>query len=392
MVPACWPGAEYYKQEKRWVMPTGATLTLRSLETPEDAAKLQGFSFSWIGWDELGQWRDDSAYKQIMATLRSAEPVEFKRIRATGNPGGPGMHWIRERFVDPAPLGYEIIKDQQTGMLRVFVPSRVTDNLILLKRDPGYIDRLRGVGSPELVRAWLEGDFSAVVGSFFTEFGPHHVRRPFKIPSGWLRFKAFDWGSARPACCLWFAVSDGEIAGIPVGALLVYREIYFAAGANVGLRLTVEQVADRIREAEVGDERMAYAVADPAIFATDGGPSIAERFAAKRVFFRPADNRRTGKLGASAGWDIIRQRLIGDDGLPMLYMFSTCTNLIRTLPLQQHDPAKPEDLDTAGEDHACDALRYGCASRPWVKQVPFRREHVSLELLWEMREKEYARF
>jgi hypothetical protein len=43
---------------------------------------------------------------------------------------------------------------------------------------------------------------------------------------------------------------------------------------------------------------------------------------------------------------------------PKLKVFSTCRNLIRTLPAMVHDKKKPEDLDTGSEDHACDALRY----------------------------------
>ncbi|MCC7186393.1 MAG: hypothetical protein IT185_09155, partial [Acidobacteria bacterium] len=35
-----------------------------------------------------------------------------------------------------------------------------------------------------------------------------------------------------------------------------------------------------------------------------------------------------------------------------------------------HDPDRPEDVDTDGEDHAPDALRYGCMSRPSVRKVP----------------------
>jgi hypothetical protein len=159
----------------------------------------------------------------------------------------------------------------------------------------------------------------------------------------------------------------------------------------VGLRLTVEQVAERIHELEIGDEKCAYGVADPAIFATDGGPSIAERFAARNILLRPADNRRAGKLGVSAGWDLIRQRLLGDDGTPMLYLFSTATNLIRTLPIMQHDPAKPEDLDTNSEDHAVDTLRYACSSRPWVKVPSYQLDHVTINQLWELRERHRIR-
>jgi len=53
----------------------------------------------------------------------------------------------------------------------------------------------------------------------------------------------------------------------------------------------------------------------------------------------------------------------------MLYVFSTCAHLIRTLPALQHDAGRPEDVDTDGEDHAADELRYACMSRPWIPPV-----------------------
>jgi hypothetical protein len=55
---------------------------------------------------------------------------------------------------------------------------------------------------------------------------------------------------------------------------------------------------------------------------------------------------------------------------PLLYILSSCTELIRTLPTLQHDETNVEDLDTEGEDHAADALRYGCMSRPWMREAP----------------------
>ena len=49
---------------------------------------------------------------------------------------------------------------------------------------------------------------------------------------------------------------------------------------------------------------------------------------------------------------------------PSLFIFNNCVNLIRTLPLLPYDKNNPEDVDTHAEDHAYDALRYGCMSRP----------------------------
>jgi hypothetical protein len=60
----------------------------------------------------------------------------------------------------------------------------------------------------------------------------------------------------------------------------------------------------------------------------------------------------------------VRQRFKGSFGTPALYFFETCTDTIRTLPLAQHDPARPEDL-LLQEDHALDEIRYACLSRPY---------------------------
>lgn len=92
---------------------------------------------------------------------------------------------------------------------------------------------------------------------------------------------------------------------------------------------------------------------------------------ARKVSFRRADNKRVGIKGAMGGWDMMRQRMKGDDdGRPMLYVFSTCLNFIRTVPSLQHDPDRAEDLDTDMEDHAADDTRYACMSRPWIKPSP----------------------
>ena len=48
----------------------------------------------------------------------------------------------------------------------------------------------------------------------------------------------------------------------------------------------------------------------------------------------------------------------------MLYVFDTCRDFLRTVPTLQHDPDRPEDLDTTAEDHIADAARYACMSRP----------------------------
>lgn len=384
-------GARYMVADKTFVFPTGATLKMRHVETESDCDKYQGHQYTWIGWDELTNWPNLKSYKKLKACLRSAAGVANKRIRCSANPGGVGHHEVKAYFVDPAPKGFELIENvDEDGNIgtRMFIPSRVYDNKKLLANDPGYIARLREIGSPELVRAWLEGDWNVITGAYFPEFrSDKHVVDPFEIPGHWLRFRSCDWGTASPFCVLWFAVSDGyqipNGAYIPDGALVCYREWYgWNGNVNQGLRWPASRVAAGIvqRETPANDnggpglrEDVTYGVIDPSAYKQEGGPSQAEVMARHGAYFRKGDNNR------KAGWNQVRERLCGQDGnpdvdngvgTPMLYLFKTCTHLIRTLPALQHDLNDPEDCDTDGEDHAPDTLRYGLMSRPWKRPVP----------------------
>jgi hypothetical protein len=359
-------GATFTEQPMRALMPGGGRLNFAYLERDADADNYQGHSYTRIYIEEAGTFPSPAPILKLMAALRSGAGVPC-RMRLTGNPGGPGHQWVRARYIDPAPSGMEVIADPETGRERVYIPSRVTDNPFL---GPDYIARLKASGSPELVRAWLEGDWSVVSGAFFPEFSmQRHVIAPRELPRHWARFRSFDWGSAKPFSVGWWAVSDGTLPGIARGAIVRYREWYGMQPGqpNVGLRLTAEEIARGIKAREKDDPGNMLGVADPAIFSEDGGPSHAQRMIAEGVIFRPADNKRVPARGAMGGWDQVRARLKGDaDGRPMLLLFNTCRDLIRTLPALQHDAARPEDVDSDGEDHAPDEARYACMSRPWV--------------------------
>lgn len=361
-------GAVWHEQKKMWVFPNGATLKFRPLERDSDAEKYQGHDYTRTYFEELTNYPDPRPVMKLKATLRSGAgvPVGF---RATANPGGPGHTWVKERYIDPAPAGWDVLKDED-GLERVFIPAKLSDNRILSENDPMYVSRLRQSGSAELVRAWLEGDWNVIDGAFFDCWSDQMVIRPFVIPDHWLRFRSFDWGFARPFSVGWWAVASEDYIHngkrMPRGAMVRYREWYGASGSNVGLRLTAEQVAEGIRAKEQKGE-VAYGVADPAIFAEDGGPSIAERM--RPVLWKPADNKRVSQKGQVGGWDQMRGRMVGEDDRPMIYVFDTCKDSIRTIPVLQHDPARAEDLDTNSEDHAADEWRYACMSRPWVRAL-----------------------
>lgn len=375
-------GAKYNEQQKTWTMANGARLKFAYLERDSDAEEYQGHNYTRVYVEEVTNFPSPAPIDKLRATLRSGTGVPVG-MRLTGNPGGAGHNWVKKRYIDPNPKGYQIITEEMeieldgikktVSLDRVFIPSKIGDNQLLMRNDPTYILRLCQSGSEALVKAWLEGNWDIVDGAFFDEFDPSVHVLPFRdvawllSNSGPLRFRAFDWGSARPFSVGWYLVLDKEYelpSGIvlPAKSLLKYREWYGAKGPNVGLKMTADQVAQGIKLREAG-ERIRYGVADPAIFIRDGGPSIGETMAVHGCSWRRADNKR------KTGWEQLRQRLVGEAGKPMLYFNEECEDTIRTLPVLQHDDKDMEDLDTEGEDHAADETRYAVMSRPWVPRA-----------------------
>lgn len=398
-------GAKYHALDKMWRFPNGARLAFAYLESDSDAQAYQGHSYTRVYIEEMGTFPNPDPIFKLMATLRSGAGVPCRFI-ATANPGGPGHLWIKQRYIDPAPLGMRILpttfKNPFTGELihkeRIFIPSKITDNKYTNTAD--YIGNLYLAGNEELVRAWLLGDWNVMLGAFFQEWDTKkHVIKEFQVPRSWTRFMAMDWGSSKPFSVGWYAVVPGEmdygrtltvqgwVTGqrmvLPKGALVRYREWYGAPKdinhvtvPNVGLKLTAEEVAKGIVIREQyeprnssGRAKMVYRVGDPSMHREDGGPSLAERMSNKPYYVDliRADNKRIGKLGALGGWDIVRQRLKGDDGVPMIYFMDSCPEAIRTLPALQHNELNLEDADTNGEDHCPDEIRYACMSRPYVR-------------------------
>lgn len=378
-------GATYNTQQKEWTMQNGAKLRFVYLERDADAENYQGHEYTRVYIEEATNFPDPAPIMKLKATLRSAEGVPCG-MRLTGNPGGPGHQWVKARYIDIG--AYEVVIDEEeveyadgtkrmVSFSRTFIPAKLRDNPKLLENDPTYILRLRQSGSAALVKAWLEGTWDQIEGAFFGWDESRHVLRgELLLPQYWTRFRAMDWGSARPFSVGWYAVSDGKM--FPRGALIKYREWYGikeildhgrpTIKPNEGLKLTAAQVAVGILARERG-ESITYGVADPSIFAQNGGPSIGEMMLLEGCSWLRADNAR------QAGWEQLHYRLnpLGEDdtvGPPLLYLHESCRHTIRTLPLMQHDDKNLEDLDTEAEDHAVDETRYACMSRIGATDEP----------------------
>lgn len=357
LYPKAVPGAKWNQQAGVWTFPSSARIEFGYAENLQDSQRYQGQSFTWIGIDELPQWPTPDIWNELRGSLRSADPTIPEYMRATGNPGNIGSLWVKEMFIDPAPHGQAFkVKIEVPGhgikeFTRRFIPAKLADNPYLTQTENYEIMLL---SLPEVKRKqWLEGDWTVFEGAAFPEFEHSiHVCEPFTIPSNWPRFRACDWGFSSPYCVLWFACDYDN-------TLYVYRELY-------GKGLTADIFAQRVKSLEIG-ENVQYGVMDSSVWARRGdtGPPIPEVMRNYGCPWRPSDrspgSRNNGKFEVHRRLRVFDQ---GNQRTAKLKIFNNCRNLIRTLPMLPMDENDPEDVNTKSEDHAYDALRYGCMSRP----------------------------
>ena len=369
------PGAQYNAGKHIWSFPSGAQILFRSMPHLADRTNYQGHAYDFIGFDELTHFTWDE-YSYLFSRNRPNGPGTRVYTRATANPGGIGHGWVKDRFVSVAPPMTTIWEEvpitfpdghvEMRKKSRIFVPSTVFDNKILLENDPDYLTRLASMPDAER-RALLYGDWDSFSGQVFTEwrndpdhYKDHkftHVIEPFEIPADWAIWCGLDWGYSRPFSVGWYAVNRDR-------RMVRIREYYGCTGTpNEGVRMEPGAVARKIKEIEADDPnlrgRNIHRVGDPAIWGSDGTESIGALMERERVYFERGDHARIdGKMQ-------IHHRLAFDaQGYPRLQVFSTCKHFIRTVPALVYDESNVEDIDTDGEDHIYDELRYVCMKNP----------------------------
>lgn len=365
-----WGIAKYNDKDKVFRFPNGSTITFRYCAADRDLDGWMGIELDVLFLDEAGNF-PELHIKKMIACVRGANGYP-KRVYFTGNPGGVSHQFLRRLFVSKKYETGENPDDYE------FIQSLVSDNFALMEADPDYAKQLEML-PPKLRRAWLEGEWDTFDGIYFEEFRDDpegydtrqwtHVINPFDIPDYWPVYRSYDYGYAKPFSCNYWAVDQNDV---------VYNiaEMYGVTDTpNEGVKWDALRQATEIKAYEEGHPLLKgkhiTGVADPAIFAADGGESIADTMRKAGIYFYAADNQRIN------GWMQVHYRLaFSPDGYPRMYFFNTCKHMIRTIPLQMYDTVKAEDLDTSLEDHAVDSMRYFCMSRPvkpMIKEIAVPR-------------------
>lgn len=375
-------GASWNTQRRTWTWPRGAMLRMRYLARDTDADHYQGHSYTAVYFDEIGAYPSLKPVDKLRACLRSGAGVPCV-FRCSGNPGGPGHNQVKARYIDPAPPltpFCDVIRlpdGTEAQTWRVFIPATLDDNPKLMQADPNYWQRVSAAasGNEALLKAWRYGMWNVVAGGMMDDlWNPEvHIVEPFPIPHNWYVDRAFDWGSSAPFATLWFAESNGETVKLkddvektwPRGTVFIVAEDYGWNGKpNEGLRLSNTEIARRVVQAEQGALLSKLSVkpgpADTQIFEVESGHCIAADMEKGGVRWEKADKGPGSRI---TGWkkirDMLKASLQKPMGEPGLFVFSTCRQVIRTLPVLPRDEKHNlDDVDTDSEDHIGDTLRY----------------------------------
>lgn len=188
-------GAKPNQTSLEWTFPTGATVKLAGMELEGDRYNWQGAQIALICFDEVQEFAE-SQFWFLVSRNRTMSGAR-SRIRCTCNPDSDS--WLRNFlawWIDP-DSGFPI--PERSGVLRwfirdgdaliwgdsraelvekfgtafepksaTFVSARVTDNKILLEKDPAYLSNLKALPLVERARL-LDGNWNvrASAGNFF---------------------------------------------------------------------------------------------------------------------------------------------------------------------------------------------------------------------------------
>lgn len=262
--------------------------------------------------DEAGQFPGSNMLDMLRSNLRGSTGVPIRMVIAA-NPGGVGHFWLAKRFVFKTSP-WQPFFEPKSNRQWVYCPSTFAGNRFI-DRDQ-YAEQLRSAcpDDPELLRAWVDGDWAVNRGAYFAAVldESRNATDPWEaVPDGWETYLAHDFGSSAPSVTYVIAKSPGDSIGnryFAPGSLVLIDELATVHGENLntGLGWTVPVLGEEIVTMCKRWGIRARGVADDAIFAKGGhaAGSIADEFRLAHVFFRPA--RKAGRVD---GWQRMKRLL-----------------------------------------------------------------------------------
>lgn len=340
----------------------GSRTVFGHLDRDDDVFGYQGWQFDVMIFEEATHysWFQVSwlTGNRLRANVEGSVPFALYPT----NPGNRGHAWFKRLFID---RNFRDDLNEDPAQY-AFVQAKLTDNAILMERDPAYIKKLNNL--PEPLRSQLrDGDWSAGAGLALPGLRRDtHIVPAFEPPERWFHWNAFDWGYNHPFSFGHFCADEDGNA--------------YLIDSVMGRHLLDPLIIDRIKERKtIKLERAKYTHAGHDAWHDrkahgEYGPTTAERF--NEAGFRMVQANISRKSGLANFRHYIDATV---SGKPSFYIMDTPTNqqVFNCLEGMVTDPDDQEDalkidadpFGDGGDDHY-DQVRYGLMARPKLGKQP----------------------
>lgn len=395
-------GAKWQERNHCFLFPSGAKVYLVHCQDRKALDNYIGGNYHFLGIDEANQFPEEWV-EELSTSVRSSNPKIKPQICLTSNPGNIGHAWLKRRFVDkcsPIPSGrikynkefdvsFQPMKSaepyiDEEGISHQYIPATVFDNPSLLENDKKYVRELKKL-NPTLRAMWLEGRWDVFQGMYFDKWDEGvHVIDEDKYVYGkhfglqthsFYRF--YDYGTKNPFVCLFATVDKSD--NVIVFDEIVEKGLAASEQSKLVTRISKEKY-------RLSPDDFDMDIADPA-YRTKHSEKEGVLYSPKMfyadndIFLTLGNNDR--KAGAKVVYDGLN---VPGSGVPRIRFTSNCKYCIETIPSLPSKINDPEDVDTDGEDHAYDALRYGAMKLlgGLISAIPDKKGWR--EKLWEERD------
>lgn len=220
--------------------------------------------------------------------------------------------------------------------------------------------------SAEELKSREYGEFMDFGGRVYTEFDENvNVIEPFDVPVEWQDMISIDPGLKNPLSAHWYAVDyDGNV--------YVVAEHYMSEKDISYHSEQIKSISDQLNWHR-GFNGMIEAIIDSAANqqTLSSVKSVTDLFYDFGICVNPQVNK-----DMFSGIQRVKSYLKNAKGESRLFIFKTCTNLIRELKTYHWGNS---DVPVKKDDHALDELRYYIMTRPENKPIKEKKSFIELE-------------
>ena len=231
-----------------------------------------------------------------------------------------------------------------------FIPALVFDNLPLTVYDTKYVKFSNHSTKPD-GKCGSKGNWDVLGSIFFDEFSKfHHVfqnetsastKTPAESTAAWT-------GTAKPSACLFLHVNGG------LRHRLRRNLLHRTHPIHAGPRNQTQSPPNGTTEDDIH-----ATIVDPSMKIKSHEYLNSLHSTLDIYVDNGIEHITLGNNDRVQGWATFREFLrVPEQGEPFLRFTSNCVNCIETIPSLVTSAKNPEDLNTDGEDHTADALRY----------------------------------